>query len=182
MCRSVSIGLAWFVQRDNDIVLHHECIGGQCLSQQSWNKHDGCSFGQQIITSSEGYNKLHTPSINVNVCDNNCSLSWSQMYYCSLLLFMIGFLIKSEFISDSQPGYGNTWTLRVTAEPLRKMQRSFLSVIIYVYNEGSGQMDMNGNINKGMVEEIFGHTQEVQCIIILIIIIIIIVDSETSLT
>ncbi len=95
---------------------------------------------------------------------------------------MIGFLIKSEFISDSQPGYGNTWTLRVTAEPLRKMQRSFLSVIIYVYNEGSGQMDMNGNINKGMVEEIFGHTQEVQCIIILIIIIIIIVDSETSLT
>ena len=69
--------------------------------------------------------------------------------------------MKSEFISDTEPSYGDTWTLRVTAEPLRKMQRSFLSVIIYVYDEGRGQMDLNGNIDKGMVEEIFGHTPEV---------------------
>ena len=74
--------------------------------------------------------------------------------------------MKSEFISTSQPGSGDTWTLRVTAEPLMKMQKSFLSLIVYVYNSGRGQMEMSGNIEKGMVEEIFGHTPDVSCVMI----------------
>ena len=73
-----------------------------------------------------------------------------------------GFIVRSEFITASQSSSDLTWTLRVTVDPLKKMQSSFISLIVYIHNEGEGQMDLNGNMDKGMVEEIFGHTPEVE--------------------
>ena len=50
----MSVGLAWFVQQDNGVQLHHECIQGSNCLPHRWTKHDGVSFGQQTVRSTEG--------------------------------------------------------------------------------------------------------------------------------
>ena len=76
-------------------------------------------------------------------------------------LFYSVLLLKSEFISDSVEGHGDTWTTRISAESKNKLHPSLLSLIIYVYNEGNGAMGFHGNKDKGIIEEIYGYTSEV---------------------
>ena len=78
-----------------------------------------------------------------------------------MLSFYSVLLLKSEFISDSVEGHGDTWTARISAESRNKLHPSLLSLIIYVYIEGNGVMGFHGNKDKGIIEEIYGYTSEV---------------------
>ena len=47
--------------------------------------------------------------------------------------------LKTEFLVRSEPGMGETWTARITGQP--RINRPLLvSLILYIYNEGAGDM------------------------------------------
>lgn len=65
-----------------------------------------------------------------------------------------------DFILVEQGELGHTWTIRVTANPIKHSAIVF-SLILYIYNNGRGEMGVYRDQRKGSVEEVFGHTPEV---------------------
>ena len=68
--------------------------------------------------------------------------------------------LRTEFLSRSDPGLGETWTARLVGES-RVTRPLLVSLILYVYNEGDGEMAFH-TTTKESVEEIYGYTPEVQ--------------------
>lgn len=66
--------------------------------------------------------------------------------------------LRTEFLSRS--GLGETWTVRLVGES-RVTRPLLVSVILYVYNEGEGEMAFHTTA-KESVEDIYGYTPEVQ--------------------
>ena len=68
--------------------------------------------------------------------------------------------VETDFITLSEPDLGDAWTSRLTLKP-RVQQPQLVSLILYVYNEGAGEMAFVKS-PKDSIEEIYGHTPEVR--------------------
>ena len=67
--------------------------------------------------------------------------------------------LKTEYLGRSEPGMGETWTARISGQP--RINRPLLvSLILYMYNEGSGEMAFVTS-QRNSVEEIYGYTPDV---------------------
>lgn len=66
---------------------------------------------------------------------------------------------NTDFLTLSEPSLGDTWTSRLTMKS-RVAQPQLVSLIMYVYNEGAGEMAF-AKTSKNSIEEIYGHTPEV---------------------
>ena len=68
--------------------------------------------------------------------------------------------LNTDFVTLSEPSLGDTWTSRITLRS-RVTQPQLVSLIMYVYNEGAGEMAF-AKTSKNSIEEIYGHTPEVR--------------------
>ena len=68
-------------------------------------------------------------------------------------------VLKTEFLTRSEPGMGETWTARITGQS-RIARPLLVSLILYVYNEGAGEMAFVTS-QRDSVEEIYGYTPDV---------------------
>lgn len=67
--------------------------------------------------------------------------------------------LKTQFLSSANRNLGDSWTARFSGRS-RVSRPSLVSIILYLYNEGDGAMDLLAT-TKNTVEEIFGHSTEV---------------------
>ena len=68
-------------------------------------------------------------------------------------------MIETEFLTMANSSLGETWSARIRGKPLS--QRPVLSsLIVYLYNEGRGQMAYHLSGQRSL-EEVYGHTPEV---------------------
>ena len=68
-------------------------------------------------------------------------------------------VLKTEFLTRSEPGMGETWTARIAGQS-RIARPLLVSLILYVYNEGAGEMAFVTS-QRDSVEEIYGYTPDV---------------------
>ena len=69
-------------------------------------------------------------------------------------------VIETEFLTMANASLGETWSARIRGKPLT--QRPVLaSLIVYLYNEGKGEMAYRPPGGQRPLEEIYGHTPEV---------------------
>ena len=68
-------------------------------------------------------------------------------------------VLKTEFLTRSEPGMGETWTARISGQS-RIAGPLLVSLILYVYNEGAGEMAF-ATSQRDSVEEIYGYTPDV---------------------
>ena len=69
--------------------------------------------------------------------------------------------LATNFLTRSEVGRGDTWTARIRAESTVASRPTLFSLILYIYNEGEGDMSLKGSRERGMVEEVFGVTPDV---------------------
>ena len=69
--------------------------------------------------------------------------------------------LSTDFLTHSEVGRGDTWTARIRAESTAANRPAHFSLILYIYNEGDGEMSFRGSRERGPVEEIFGITPNV---------------------
>ena len=67
--------------------------------------------------------------------------------------------LRTEFLSRYNRDIGDTWTARVRGQS-RVEQPQLVTMIMYIYNEGEGEMACSTS-KSNAIEEIFGHTPEV---------------------
>ena len=67
--------------------------------------------------------------------------------------------LKTEFLLSADGNLGDSWTARVSGRS-RVASPSLVSIILYLYNEGDGAMDLQAT-TRNTVEEIFGHSSQV---------------------
>ena len=77
-----------------------------------------------------------------------------------LFLLHVAISLNTDVVIQSQPSLGDTWTARFALKP-RIAQPKLVSLILYVYNEGPGEMAFVKS-PKNSIEEIYGHTPEVR--------------------
>ncbi|KAL5469057.1 hypothetical protein EMCRGX_G030249 [Ephydatia muelleri] len=68
--------------------------------------------------------------------------------------------LKTEFLSSADRNLGDSWTARVSGRS-RGSRPSLVSLVLYVYNEGDGAMDLLAT-TRNTVEEIFGHSTQLK--------------------
>lgn len=68
------------------------------------------------------------------------------------------FSLNTDFLTLSEPDLGDTWTARFSLSS-RVSQPQLVSLIMYVYNEGAGEIAF-AKSSKNSIEEIYGHTPE----------------------
>ena len=77
----------------------------------------------------------------------------------SIFSLHVALNLKTEFLSSVDRNLGDSWTARVSGRS-RGSRPSLVSLILYVYNEGDGAMDLLAT-TRNTVEEIFGHSTQV---------------------
>ena len=69
-------------------------------------------------------------------------------------------MLETEFLTMANTSLGETWSARIRGKPLS--QRPILtSLIVYLFNEGKGEMAYRTSGGQRSLEEVYGHTPEV---------------------
>ena len=83
-------------------------------------------------------------------------------HFFFLNLYSLDVNMTTDFLVESQPGSGHTWTARIKAES-RNGKSGLISFFVYLYKEPTqGEMSFVGSRKQGTVEEIFGHMPQVK--------------------
>ena len=67
-----------------------------------------------------------------------------------------GLILKTDFISRSDSAHGESWTARFSGHS-SSAKSSLVSLVLYVHNEGRGEMAYHLSGNNS-IQEIYGHT------------------------
>jgi hypothetical protein len=68
-------------------------------------------------------------------------------------------MLETEFLTMANTSLGETWSARIRGKPLS--QRPILtSLIVYLFNEGKGEMAYRTSGGQRSLEEVYGHTPE----------------------
>ena len=70
-------------------------------------------------------------------------------------------MIETEFLTTANASLGETWSVRIRGKPLTQ-QPVLASLIVYLYNEGKGEMAYLLSGGQRSLEEVYGHTPEVR--------------------
>ena len=70
-------------------------------------------------------------------------------------------VIETEFLTMANASLGETWSARIRGKPLSQ-EPVLASLIVYLYNEGKGEMAYRLSRGQRSVEEVYGHTPEVR--------------------
>ena len=62
---------------------------------------------------------------------------------------------------NSNPEVGDSWTARISAEPRSGTAATPVSLIFYLYNEGSEELKYSSDTETREVNEVFGNIQQV---------------------
>ena len=100
-------------------------------------------------------------SVSVYVCEYVCvNVRAAGGCYYDHISSVPVLELKTDFFTRADPRLGETWTARFTGTPL--IQRPVLvSLILYVYNEGEGEMEVRTS-QRDSIEEVYGFTPEVR--------------------
>ena len=141
LTRSLIAGAMWFTY-DGQFNVRHTCEHGDHLHRYGWIRHDGTSFGQQEIVDNSERDAL--------TCTHTLTCTYT----------LTAFTLRTEFLTLADPHMGDTWTARFVGES-RISRPQLVSFLLYVYNEGQGEMAFVTS-KRNTIEEVYGHTPEVR--------------------
>lgn len=70
-------------------------------------------------------------------------------------------IVKTDFLVNSNPEVGDSWTARISAEPRSGTAATPVSLIFYLYNEGSEELKYSSDTETREVNEVFGNIQQI---------------------
>eukprot|EP00124_Ichthyophonus_hoferi_P002290 Ihof_evm1s150 gene=Ihof_evmTU1s150 len=101
------IGLMYFSHHSNTLNLRHTCEHSDHIKKFGWRRHDGVTFGQQVIEEKDG------------------------------------FVLQTEFLKMKGDKRGGSWTARVHGKWPGANDVRYMSVILYVVDEGKRSLALS---------------------------------------
>ena len=143
-------GIMWYTyDKPGQLNIRHSCEHGDRLPQYGWIRHDGTGFGQQRIVDHSRWYGVWEYGHVLHVCISKPRPPTDM-------------IIETDFLTMANASLGETWTVRIRGKPRQPLSQQpvLASLIVYLYNEGRGEMAYHLSGQRS-VEEVYGHTPKV---------------------